>query len=297
MWIPGSRLRPEVPERGQAGISLLEVTIGAAILAVALLGLQASLLTGMRWSRSSREAERAAATIRDKVEEIQGTEWGEIFATFPGQTTDLAPELPAGQLQVTFLTEAEAGQFLGVDPDLDLDGLNGESEAPHGGMVSYAVRVSASWEDETGIRTLARETLITARGSLGSNAPAGTSASYSSGHLVIYSLGDITLARNAVIGGDPPKPSDFQIYLAGGAEITLSSGSALYGVIYNPDGQVNLATSAAVYGAVVGGETNMAGGSSVFFDVALLSELLKQATGAGVFAVAGVTDEQAPPGN
>ncbi len=89
------RARPATQRLARsAGFSYVELTIGMVILIVATGGLFASLLESRALERTNDESARAYAAAERMLEEIAGTEFAVIFATYNDSTFDDAG-LPA----------------------------------------------------------------------------------------------------------------------------------------------------------------------------------------------------------
>jgi type II secretory pathway pseudopilin PulG len=156
----------------ESGFTILEVVVAAAVLAVGLLGLLSAIPSGLKLLEASRATQIALTTIRSKIEEMRGTTFANVYATFNGQAViafrdkngngayDAGEEsLPfvSGQTShgsVTFLTEAQAAAAWGIGScDLNADGDS--ADTPPGGGVSgqaafVVLPVSITFQWKTG---------------------------------------------------------------------------------------------------------------------------------------------------
>ncbi|MCI0635813.1 MAG: prepilin-type N-terminal cleavage/methylation domain-containing protein [Actinobacteria bacterium] len=172
--------------RREAGISLLEVLVAIAIVVIAVLGLLAALPLVLAQSRTSRETQIATSAIRSKIDEMRGARFplpsdpfGTNVLTFYTNVLNstftvagLAPPSPTeAHGRITFLTEAQARAFyakdgpdLNPDPDinfdLDLDGLDNETEAPSPVFTCFPVRIEVRWLSDNHPRMLDVTTIL-----------------------------------------------------------------------------------------------------------------------------------------
>lgn len=142
----------------QAGMTLAEVTIASAILAVSVLGLVAAMSADFKQSGVSDDSQIAIQALRRKVEEMRAADFSTFFTDWSGHTFTVAglrenaAGVPHGS--VTFLTERQARNYWTASTvpgglvDLDGDGVLDETEAPVAGLKAYAVRVALTFGDK-----------------------------------------------------------------------------------------------------------------------------------------------------
>ena len=178
------RGRPITSER--AGFSLIEMSVAAVVLTVAVCGLSGSMVSSVALDRVNHETALAEAAVRGTMEKIGGTTFSEAFARFnadPADDPDGAGTAPgatfavkglrgaAGALpgRITFpvgapdqLREDVVDAALGMPRDLNGDGV--VDAADHSGNYRLLpVRVSVTWRGVSGVRTLTVETLLCTR--------------------------------------------------------------------------------------------------------------------------------------
>lgn len=101
------------------GFTLLEVIIGLAILAIALVGIVSALFSSMRLQQAAREQSLASAALQRTLEEMRTSgAWLEIFRRYNSTNADdpgLAGAIPGARFAVDGLTPlaADADQMEG----------------------------------------------------------------------------------------------------------------------------------------------------------------------------------------
>ncbi len=96
----------------------------------------------------------------------------------------------------------------------------------------------------------------------------GTPDSYLTGTTPVVNLSNGTVANNGGV------PANLQVLYGGTGTIDLGGGTSQYGVTYAPNATVNINNNNDLYGAVVGGTINFAGGAGVHYDQALGHSLM-----------------------
>lgn len=173
----------------RAGFSVVEMSIAAVVLTVAVCGLSGSVVSAVALNRVNRETALAEAAVRGTMEQITGAPFARAFAMFdadpaddpagagtaPGATfavrglNGVGGALPG---RIDFPTVTVAGT-----PDLredvvdarwsmprDLDGDGNVDAADHSGNYRLLpVRVSVTWSGMSGVRTMTVESLLCAR--------------------------------------------------------------------------------------------------------------------------------------
>lgn len=89
-----------------------------------------------------------------------------------------------------------------------------------------------------------------------------------SGPVILYVTGDITLAGKGVVTADN-LPTNLIIYVAGENTVHFSADAVIYAAIYAPESDVNLTGKGDFYGAVVGETIDNSGQGSFHYDKAL----------------------------
>jgi prepilin-type N-terminal cleavage/methylation domain-containing protein len=164
------------PRRGgraaEAGFTLLEVTVALAIITVAMLGLASTMAATLTTGETSTDTRIALGAVRGQIEDMRATDFSVLHSSWTGRVFGVAelraPEGGGPHGSVTFLTEAEASDYLRAAGgpglvDLDADGIAGESEAPAPGWSAYAVRFTVQWLDRTradGARSIEVTTIL-----------------------------------------------------------------------------------------------------------------------------------------
>jgi len=92
----------ESRELAEAGFSLIETVVAAALLGVLTLSTLLTIIPISRQTRLSREVEAATYAVSDTLERIHATPFNEILILHPdGQSLDV-DTLPSGQLSITY---------------------------------------------------------------------------------------------------------------------------------------------------------------------------------------------------
>ena len=68
----------------QQGLTLVEVALSAAVLAIIAVGLAASLTQGPRLTRAAQEADAAEYAVRAKIAELSAAPFSEVAAAYNG---------------------------------------------------------------------------------------------------------------------------------------------------------------------------------------------------------------------
>jgi type II secretory pathway pseudopilin PulG len=158
--------------RVRSGITLLDVTIAAALLAIAITSLMSLILSSVRLGRVNRETALANQAARRMIEQIQAVGFANIFATFSANpdfaVSGLDPQrgdadgMPGrisfptvgGELREDVVDE-------GLDMPRDLDGDDAVDGADHAGdYVVLPVRVRVEWRGVSGDRAVELTTLL-----------------------------------------------------------------------------------------------------------------------------------------
>lgn len=148
------------------------MTIAAAVLAIAITSLMSLIVSSITLSRVNHETSIAHEAARRTIEQLQGTDFGDIFAVWGANPNfavrGLTPQLgDADGLvgQVSFptvagqLREDVADAGLGMPRDLDGDGA--VDAADHSGdYVVLPVRVRLSWRGVSGDRAVDLTTML-----------------------------------------------------------------------------------------------------------------------------------------
>ena len=171
---------------GREGFSLIEVTILALLLLVAVGGLSGAVLSSMRLSRVTEESSLADEAARALAAQMQVTDFGLVFRTYNASTLDdagLAAPVPGAAFDLRGLAprrddadgrvgriefpvvdagggvllldesfvEPRLGMLEGVGRDLNLDGDAQDQLAV--GYQSLPVRVIVEWTGAAGNRS------------------------------------------------------------------------------------------------------------------------------------------------
>jgi prepilin-type N-terminal cleavage/methylation domain-containing protein len=167
----------------RAGFSLIEMSVAAVVLTVAVCGLSGSIVSSVALNRVNHETALAEAAVRGTMERITGSTFAETFARFnadpaddpggagtaPGATfavTGLRGDGGALPGRITFpvgapdvLREDVDDVALGMPRDLNGDGV--VDAADHSGNYCLLpVRVTVTWRGVSGLRSLTVETLL-----------------------------------------------------------------------------------------------------------------------------------------
>jgi type II secretory pathway pseudopilin PulG len=153
----------------RAGMTLMEIVIAMGVLAIALLGLVAGIMTAQRTNEASRELTIAMNAAREKEEEMRSRTFAEIYAlynsnpaddpggpgTAPGSTFAVQGLVPVagatacGQIVFPegpggFLAEAVVDAKLGMPRDLNGDGdIDADDRSSDYGMLP--MRIAIRW--------------------------------------------------------------------------------------------------------------------------------------------------------
>jgi type II secretory pathway pseudopilin PulG len=158
--------------RRRRGTTLLDVTIAAAVLAIAITSLLSLIVSSITLSRVNHETAIAHEAARRIVERIQGTDFADVLTTWtanPGfDVRGLTPQdADADGLvgQVSFpmvageLREDVVDVGLGMPRDLDGDGAV-DADDHSGDHVVLPVRVRLSWQGVSGDRSVDLATIL-----------------------------------------------------------------------------------------------------------------------------------------
>lgn len=161
--------------RRQRGAMMLEVSIAAAVLAVALSGLLSVMVSANTLRKVNRETALANAAARDLIETAQAQTFGDVLQDYIANSTFVVEGLrvqkgdPDGSVgEVMFpmanneLREDIVDPALGMPRDLNGDGVI-DSVDHSLDYVILPMRIRFQWRSVTGDRTLDIETLMTRR--------------------------------------------------------------------------------------------------------------------------------------
>ena len=158
---------------------MLEVSIAAAVLAVALSGLLSVMVSANTLRKVNRETALANAAARDLIETAQAQQFSGLLQTYTANPTFAVEGLkvqrhdPDGAIgEVMFPTVTRGGAVelredvvdpaLGMPRDLNGDGVI-DSADHSGDYILLPMRIRLQWRSVTGDRTLDIETLMTRR--------------------------------------------------------------------------------------------------------------------------------------
>ncbi len=165
--------------RARRGAMLLEVSIAAAVLAVALTGLLSVIVSANTLRKVNRETAIANEAARELIENAQGLAFDQILANYQanpdfdvqglrvqnGDADGFAGEVMFPTVTnggVVELREDVQDAALGMPRDLNGDGVI-DSANHAGDYVLLPMRIRLQWRSVTGNRTLDIETLLTRR--------------------------------------------------------------------------------------------------------------------------------------
>jgi len=181
-----ARKRPSGNRGSETGISLLEVLIAGAFLALAACGMAAVLTGSMSMNAVNRESAQARTAAQRMLEELQNTPTGDIFATFNSNPADdpLGPSTAPGNLfeinmrpaavqvsnmtgRVVFPERPVTGELredtvdpaLGMPRDLNGDGTI-DSEDHGKDYLLLPIRIQIEWRGLTGDRSYELHTVL-----------------------------------------------------------------------------------------------------------------------------------------
>lgn len=116
--------RPSL-QTGEAGLTLVEVTIALSLLTLSVLGFGASYVVNSRSSDTISEKSLVVHTVRQLVERMRGDPFDSVVANYQGLAFTI-PELNATGTVTIFVNEttnSADSNMLGLPRDLDGDGL------------------------------------------------------------------------------------------------------------------------------------------------------------------------------
>lgn len=174
-----SRLRPPPGDPGEAGFTLIELIMGATVLAIGVCGLAVTLVYSMSLAQTNRESSEARIAAKEILERVRAIPVEEIFAAFndteddddltsagaPGSTFLLTRTTREGATatytaEVLFptaddpaaLREDVEDALIGMPRDLNGDGvidaLNHAAD-----YLILPIRIRVFWRGKTGTRT------------------------------------------------------------------------------------------------------------------------------------------------
>ena len=173
---------------GTAGGTTLELLFAITVLLVGLLGYSRSLVQSVELGQVNRDTAIATEAVRQKLEELYGTPFAEVFATYnqdPGDDPGGAGTAPGNLFPVAgldlrqgdadgmhgevvlpsagpVLNENVADAALGMPRDLDLDGVvTGNDHAGDYRLLPVLVRVE--WRSGQQPREFEVQTIMAAR--------------------------------------------------------------------------------------------------------------------------------------
>jgi hypothetical protein len=157
--------------RKEAGFSLVEVALAAAVLTVGTLGFLATMTTTLQMESQSKDtviATRAAQDALDEMWNLSRQDYGAVYETFGGaifdvEGLDCPPDREAVGTIIIYRNEAVAKVVLDLSLDLDLDrnGIANENsdKAPEE-LRFLPVRVHLEWQTPFGRRIHDLDTFI-----------------------------------------------------------------------------------------------------------------------------------------
>ena len=86
----------------ECGLSFLEVVFTIAILSIAALSTTLLVVPVTRQANLRREVQTANLSARKVLEKIQATPFSDIVTTYPQSHVETIPELPSGELTITY---------------------------------------------------------------------------------------------------------------------------------------------------------------------------------------------------
>ena len=148
----------------EAGMTLVEATVSLTILAVALLTLWGSLISGARTMAAAEERKQAVNIAQGKLEELKSRSVDLLIATygpegpegstFPATGIDDDADRALGQIVFyTDETDSENGSGLGFPMDLNGDG-DAKDEDVASGFTLLPVRIRVTWEGALGSQSV-----------------------------------------------------------------------------------------------------------------------------------------------
>ena len=166
-----------VPRRGQEGLTLLEVMIALVVVAVSAVTALGLMVGSMRLDAANRESNQAVSAARNVVQQMQGTEFSDMFAAYNETTQDDPPGVasPGSNFSVGGFVGSEGqasgsivfpvapnGELredlempeLGLPMDLNGDGVIDNLDHSQDYQV-LPVRVELQWTGPTGPRQVA----------------------------------------------------------------------------------------------------------------------------------------------
>ena len=174
-----TRVPPAYSRADETGFTLLELIMGATILAVGVCGLAATLVYSMTLAQTNRESSEARVAAKQILERVRAVPVDEIFAAFnatseddgsttggaPGSTFKLTRTTEDGATatytaQVEFPTGDDPGSLredvqdalLGMPRDLNGDGvIDAENHATD--YLLLPIRIRVFWRGKAGART------------------------------------------------------------------------------------------------------------------------------------------------
>lgn len=158
--------------RARRGTTLLDVTIAAAVLAIAITSLMSLIVASITLSRVNHETSIAHEAARRAIEELQGTDFSDIVAVWSANPnfdvrglTPQAADADGMVGAISFPTVAGELREDVVDAGLgmprDLDGDGAIDAADHtGDYAVLPVRVRLSWRGVSGDRNVDLTTIL-----------------------------------------------------------------------------------------------------------------------------------------
>jgi prepilin-type N-terminal cleavage/methylation domain-containing protein len=191
-----NRLQPEsivnTLPRKREGFTLVEIAMASAVLTIAAGGLMSSIVASMALTRVNNETALAQTYARRAIENMQGVDFADVFATFNNDPDDdpggagtaaganfqafglepMAADADGRPGQISFpaivvggveqLREDVDDPALGMPRDLNGDGHTDALDHAANYRV-LPVRVRVQWRGAAGPRTITVETLLTSR--------------------------------------------------------------------------------------------------------------------------------------
>ncbi len=154
------RVRGAIVKRREAGVTLIEAVVSLTILAVALLTLWGSMISGVHTIAAAEERSEALSIAQGKLEELKSRSMDLLIATygpkgsegdtFPATGIDDDADRALGRIVFyTDETDSQNGSGLGFPMDLNGDG-DAKDKDVAAGFTLLPVRIRVTWEGVLG---------------------------------------------------------------------------------------------------------------------------------------------------